>query len=243
MLILSTRLDYSLFSAGVTLPTDYAYWKFDETTGSVFADSSGNGNTGSEVGTLTMGATAVATDGGNAVAGFTTDTNYITVPHSSSIDIVGEFAVSFWIKSTESSIDATVYDKRHTSSPGQGITFGIQNGSGTPNKLSFNIKDTSATTTHLDSATTVNDGSAHLVIVNVTTSTFTIYVDDMDTADASTPTTCNLANISNSIDAAIGNSNRVSSWDGFENGTIDNLRFFDTPLTQAQRNYILDNGL
>jgi len=73
-----------------------AYWKFDEGSGTVASDSSGNGNAG----TLVNGPQWVSGVVGNALK-FDGIDDYVRISHSSSLDIVGnEISVEFWMKLT-----------------------------------------------------------------------------------------------------------------------------------------------
>jgi len=70
------------------------YWRFDEGSGIAAGDSSGNGNTG----TLMNGPQWVDGVIGKALK-FDGTNDYVYVPHSSSLDIVGnEISVEYWIK-------------------------------------------------------------------------------------------------------------------------------------------------
>ena len=70
------------------------YWNFDEGSGPIAADSSGNGNTGTLMNDPQWGpgvsGTALSFDGIN---------DYVRIPHSSSLNIAGnEISVEYWIK-------------------------------------------------------------------------------------------------------------------------------------------------
>jgi hypothetical protein len=71
-----------------------AYWKFDEGSGIVASDSSGNGNAG----TLRNGPQWVDGVSGKALK-FDGVDDFVYVPHSSSLDIVGnQMTVEYWMK-------------------------------------------------------------------------------------------------------------------------------------------------
>jgi hypothetical protein len=77
-------------------PAPVGYWKFDEVSGTIANDSSDNGNTG----TLNNGPQWVDGVIGNALK-FDGVDDYIYVPHSSSLDIIGnQMTVEFWMKLT-----------------------------------------------------------------------------------------------------------------------------------------------
>jgi len=69
-----------------------AEWHFDEGSGSVLVDSSGNGNDG-----VIHGATWVEGKYGNALSFDGTD-DYVEVPYSSSLDITGAITAEVWVK-------------------------------------------------------------------------------------------------------------------------------------------------
>jgi hypothetical protein len=88
-----------LGSAGVALGELVGQWKLDETGGTKVVDSSGKGNNGTITGS--PGWIAGVKDGamefhGLGAAGGGGD--YITVPHSASLDIKGPISISLWIK-------------------------------------------------------------------------------------------------------------------------------------------------
>jgi len=88
------------------------YWKFDEGSGTVASDSSGNGNTG----TLTNGPQWVNGKVGKALK-FDGVDDYVYVPHSSSLDIIGnQMTVEYWMKLSIDwhdgmSTEMEIYDK------------------------------------------------------------------------------------------------------------------------------------
>jgi len=71
------------------------HWKLDETSGTVAADSSGNGLNG----TVQGGGTWVAGKIGGAWQADGTD-DYILIPHSASLDISNAITVAFWIRAS-----------------------------------------------------------------------------------------------------------------------------------------------
>ena len=87
-------VDYNIFSDSSSTQGDLVgYWNFDESSGTIATDSSGNGNTGS-----VSGAQRVDGINGNALR-FDGVNDYVYVPHSSSLDLGGyQMTVEFWMK-------------------------------------------------------------------------------------------------------------------------------------------------
>jgi len=69
-----------------------AYWNFDEGSGNIAADSSGNGNTG----TLINNPAWVDGTSGKALS-FNGVNNYVQIPQSSSLDVTSQLTVEAWI--------------------------------------------------------------------------------------------------------------------------------------------------
>jgi hypothetical protein len=68
------------------------WWKLDENTGTLAADSSGSNNNGS----LTNGPTWTAGRMGSALA-FDGVNDSVTIPHSSALDLAGAFSMAAWV--------------------------------------------------------------------------------------------------------------------------------------------------
>ena len=68
------------------------YWKFDEGSGTIAADSSGNGNTG----TLINNPTWVDGKSGKALS-FNGVNNYVKIPDSNSLDMTSQITVEAWV--------------------------------------------------------------------------------------------------------------------------------------------------
>ena len=85
-------------SAGVQAQSDdglVAEWHFDEGSGSVLKDSSGNGNDG-----VIYGATWVDGKYGKALS-FDGVDDYVEVPHSTSLDITDEITIEAWFRAID----------------------------------------------------------------------------------------------------------------------------------------------
>ncbi|MHC4625991.1 MAG: LamG domain-containing protein [Planctomycetota bacterium] len=75
------------------------WWRLDETSGTTAADSSGNGNDGTVVGTAQWG--AIGKVGG--ALDFDGSSGHVTIPHNSSLAVLnqGDFTISAWFKLDE----------------------------------------------------------------------------------------------------------------------------------------------
>jgi len=95
LVILSTFSILAPQTKATSLPP-VGYWKFDEGSGTVASDSSGNGNTG----TLKNGPQWVNGISGTALS-FDGSDDHVSIPDSSSLDISGDqISIEFWMKPT-----------------------------------------------------------------------------------------------------------------------------------------------
>ncbi len=86
--------------AGIDPSTVVGRWLFDEGSGDVATDSSGNGNDG----TLIDGPQWVAGKFGKALAFDGADT-YVEVAHAESLTLTTEITVAFWFKTTKAMVE------------------------------------------------------------------------------------------------------------------------------------------
>lgn len=108
------------------------FWRFEETTGTTANDSSGNGFNGTWTGNVTSVTGTAAALGANSTRAYSFDgTNaYVSVPHSPTLTITGDFTAAIWIyKNAEASDWVRLVGK----GDGNTRTFGVweENGSGT----------------------------------------------------------------------------------------------------------------
>ncbi len=125
-IIVSTLASFSHQIEAET-PSLVGYWRFDEGTGTVASDSSGNGNTG----TLINGPRWVYDVSGMALS-FDGIDDYVSIPDSSSLDIGGDqVSIEFWMKPTVdlpyTRQNMDIYDK------GDAYTSAIHLEAGDPN--------------------------------------------------------------------------------------------------------------
>ncbi len=77
------------YPADVTAQNPILYWRFEETSGTVAADSSGNGNTGTYSGTINLGEPAVAPGVHNSMEIPTSGSGYVQGPKLNGVTITG----------------------------------------------------------------------------------------------------------------------------------------------------------
>ncbi len=103
-----------------------AYWSFDEGQGTTAKDSSGNGNNGTLMG--------VATWTSGKVKGALQFTNgLVTVPHSQSLNIAGNFTIALWAEAEAYADYFTILNK--TSNDNWTDGYGIYSQNGTPSNI------------------------------------------------------------------------------------------------------------
>lgn len=84
------------------------HWRFDETSGSTAADSSGNGRTGTIVGGVTLGAAGQV----GTCFDFDGSTGYVSVADHADLDITGGVTIAAWIKPNAGAVTSGVINKR-----------------------------------------------------------------------------------------------------------------------------------
>lgn len=207
-----------------TDPSPVGWWKLDENTGTTANDSSGNGVTGTIMGTV-LGSNWVAGKTGSAFS-FNGTNNYITTD-SYQVANNNAFTVAGWIK-TSSTANARIYYEGSSLSSSRYMYIDVnENVTG---DAEFCIDDDSTafgcpTVTGLN----LNDGQWHHIAgVQSSKSSRTLYVDGV--ARASNSTTIGTITVNRSTMGA----NRGTSVSQYLNGTLDDVRVYDSALTPAQ---------
>jgi hypothetical protein len=94
------------------------YWTFDEGSGTVAADSSGNGNAG----TLVNGPAWTSGQINSALQFARSSSQYVNVPDSSVLQIVGSWTVSAWLKMSSAPPDYSMIVAKN----GVGTNYSLQ---------------------------------------------------------------------------------------------------------------------
>lgn len=196
------------------------YWAMNDATSTVATDFSGNGNNG----TLTnMAAPATATSGwgsGKLGGGLNFDgtDDYTAVPDSDSLDLTGDFTISFWLK-LRSGATHSLYDgilAKMPGAPGWAVLYA------TGNKLRLWINNAGLVQT---SSALVNDKWHHITFTKSSTQT-QVFVDGVLDATGATanPT-------ANSNELLIG---RYVSSTYSLNGSLDEVRIYNRALSPTE---------
>lgn len=154
------------------------YWPLDD-TGSTEQDSSGNSNTGHDVGTVIHGVPGALA--GSADTAVQLDGGYIDVPNSPTVALSGPFTLEAWIKTTAPGQQQGIVEKYNTPSPdGFGLRIDADG--------RLDAFASSSTASELvQGATVVTPDAWHFVVATGDGSTLKIYLDGFQ--DASLDTT------------------------------------------------------
>ncbi len=229
--------DISIVADSRALPSYtnlFGYWAFDETTGSVAYDTSGNGNNG----TIT---TATYTDGISGTAlSFNGSSGVVSVADNAAIQNIfdGGGSVSFWINPTdtgEGSVGKVLLKEDVTAVTGWFVDTVDQSGGNLvirfKNQFSSTDGEWRTSTRIVPYASTTK---THIVITYNADSVSNdpiFYINGIvaTLTEVATPVGTRVTDVGNAL--KIGNNVNDSST---FNGTIDEVMFFDTILTANQ---------
>ncbi len=213
-----------------------AHWRFDETSGTTASDSSGNGLNG----TLGGDPQWVAGTIGGALE-FDGD-DYVDFGAPAVFDFGTEdFTISAWIKMTavmRGSIFAIGGDD------GGGIRYTLAMGENNNNKLTLTM-DNDSDKNQSRGDTVINDGVWHHVVGMIKGDVALVYVDGVEDGTIDLPEGYDLSGVlqHNAYVGAItsneGNSLHVEK---FMIGLIDDVRIYDTALSEPEIQAIMEGG-
>ncbi|MCX6761080.1 MAG: prepilin-type N-terminal cleavage/methylation domain-containing protein [Candidatus Nealsonbacteria bacterium] len=212
-------------------------WGFGEEVGSIAHDSSGYGNNGNIIGasfTKGMLGSALVFDGSN---------DYVDTPYVQSN--VTAYTIEVWVKTTDAGI-SRVFVQDRGSGAGKSLTLGIGTtggGHGGPGKVGFEV-DSNNIDIGISSVQTINDGNWHHVAgvwfapagTSISPTQFKIYIDGIEASI----TTGSVGSASSPLTGLGGTKiARHDAWNTWLNGTIDEVRIYNLPLTvgQIQKHY------
>jgi len=205
-----------------------AHWRLDETSGTIAADSSGNGLNG----TLGGDPQWVAGKIGGALE-FDGD-DYVDLGAPAVFDFGTEdFTITAWIKmtaTTRGSIFAIGGDD------GGGIRYTLAMGEGNDNKLTLTM-DNDVSKNQSMGDTVINDGVWHHVVGMIKGDVSLVYVDGVEDGTIDLPAGYDLSGVLQHnayIGAIKSNASNTLHAEKFMIGLIDDVRIYDTALTEAE---------
>jgi hypothetical protein len=207
------------------------WWRFDEGSGTIAGDSSGNGYNGT-----IYNCAWVAGKYGDALK-FNGDGNgnYGSVDIGNVLNMgTSSFSISFWVNFNavtarafcviKGAVDNALQD------PFEGYGIGVYNGF-----LTFDVKD-SATKIEVTSGVATGNWYYVVGVCNRTSNTIELYVDGVPVSSASIT---GLGSLSNSYDLRFGSYTWIDPSYGNLNGTLEEVQIYNRPLsaTEIQGNY------
>ena len=207
-----------------------AQWTFDESTGSVAADSSGNGNEGTLQGNPTWQPSAGKSGGALLFDG---DGDYVKVGNESKFDFTGQVTVAVWIKVNQfdkewqaivTKGDSAWRLQRHQGTGAlEFACTGLQIPDGSPYGGLYGNK-------------AVNDGKWHYATGVYDGEKMFLYIDGI--VDASQPASGAIA--TNDQPVFIGENSEMK--ERFWNGLIDDVRVYNYALSEGQIKAFYNEG-
>jgi hypothetical protein len=201
-----------------------AYWNFNENSGTIVADTSGNENNGTINGAIWISGindSALEFDGID---------DYINVPDSATLDLgTGNFTISVWIKANSPEInDQCVFDKDLVGTPSGIIRMSTSDDySG---KIMFDTGSDGGEGTKLYSETSLNAGEWYYVVVRRENSSYDMWINGK--YDSSIPENT-FGPLDNNQPLIIGGRNDFKAT-VFFNGSIDELKFYNYAISGSE---------
>jgi len=150
-----------------------SYWRFGEASGTNAADSYGS-NTGTYVGTPTLGVTGAITSDSNTAVRLNGTSQYVTVADNTTLNVAnGPLSVEAWVKFTSIPSSTAVVVRRGTNAYSLGFNGGAGN--------TFYLTKAGSSTDIVTTSTTVSDTTTwHHIVATKTGATSHIYLDGQD---------------------------------------------------------------
>jgi hypothetical protein len=203
-----------------------AHWKFDETSGTSAADSTGNGNTGTLTnspawqGTAGKRGGAILLDGAN---------DYVTAGDINAAEGIGSITVSAWVKNSVAGETQHVYKSNcDGANDSWELYSGYPNANGT---AAFMVTGSSGAFSNSGQGTTdTSDGSWHMLTGVYDGSYIRIYIDGVE--ESSAPLTGTI--YSNALNVEIGGRCNGGGSGYYVNGLMDEVRIYGRALSPSE---------
>jgi len=232
--------DTGYTTGNLNMTGNLAYWKFNEAPGAtVFADSSGNGNTANRGATTIT--TSTTTNIKNNALRVSNTGGYLTTQNGNSVKNLSEVSLSLWVRTpgTLPATDQIIYDEPVAGSNTiTRFTLRINNA-----RLSLRGSTTDAgpTTTWLNSTTTlVRNTWYHVVaVVNTNTDVQKLYINGV--VQSANVTLSPFPNTNPNVTPRIGRNSALTF--NFSGGFMDEMALFNRELTSTEVNDMLLRGM
>jgi hypothetical protein len=188
------------------------WWKFDESTGTIAADSSGNGNNGTLKGNPVWRPTGGKTGGAIELSG---KGDYVEISNESAFDITGQITVSAWVNITDVPQEWTGIVTKGDSAWRLSTSFA-------KNIFHFGVSSRD----YINGQATVDSGQWHNVVCVYDGQKISIYVDGKP--DISMPQTGPIA--TNDFPVCIGENIELKG--RCFHGLIDDVRIYNYALSE-----------
>jgi len=196
------------------------WWRFDEGTGTIASDSSGNANTGT-----INGATWVDGEYEKALS-FDGETSYVIIPDNSNLDFgTDDFTISFWFNPTSLTWSNILYKRADSNGVNAGYQIVVHN-----NRFYAIIGDGTNGVTVLSNSISAGVWQHCLLVVNHAGSA-QFYVNGL--ASGSPISMTSVGNTNNDIPLKIGGNS------AYYTGILDEVRIYNRalPLTEIQAEF------
>ncbi len=219
------------------------YWSFDDGRGTIATDFSGNGHTGTLVGSPVPSWTSGKRGKALRFDGYSGSNDYVTMGDINATDGLTTLSIAHWIKSASvgansggSDYPTTVTNSSCSAGADGSYGFHIESSGGSASPVWFNV-DTSNGGNTVSSATNVDDGNWHHVVGTYDGSDIRLWIDGVQVN--STVVTGTLSPSVNHLEVG-GHCNDFNG--KFYEGSIDEVRIYSRVLGQTEIGALMRGG-
>lgn len=207
------------------------HWKYDETSGTVAADSSGNGHNATMLNGFSGATNSVSGKIGTALQPDGVD-DYAIISHHPNFDNLVDITIAMWVKRDQANDKYDPLLAKTSSSGAYPLTFEICNASqgscGVSDNNKLSLYSDKTTPSAVVSAQTITDTDWHHVAVTRSGTNVTFYIDG---ASAGTATVNANSYGADAVSLRLGKESAASpSFDG----SLDDLRFYGRALSAVE---------
>lgn len=153
------------YSQEVLADNPVGYWRFNESSGSIVTDSSGNGRDGTLVGATLGAASLIDSDPANKAIALDGDGDYITIPHNAAFDTPSRaYEIWFTAPDTIPGDSKGIIGKAPNTGWSRSIFVIIKDATG---ELLVNFTNGTDTLDSIKTPVSICDGQTHHVVANV----------------------------------------------------------------------------